>query len=110
MKKYDLLKLEENKVESIKENVGLMWHYRLIHLLKSYFEKAAKVVPELRNVKFDNSLLECEVCRNAKQVRFLSTTVQSRFNEPLTLIHSDLMGPINPSIYKYGDTYINNIY
>lgn len=85
-----------------------MWHYRLDYLPKSYLEKAAKVKPELRNAKFNNSLLECEICRKAKhkQGKLPQTIVQFGFNELMSLIYSDLMGLITPSIYKYGNTYI----
>ncbi len=107
MKPDDVARIKENKVRSLRENAGMLWHIRLGHISRGYLEQAAKFIPELKNVKFNVSILDCEVCKKAKQVRFPSLTERFRYTEPLRLIHTDLMGgPISPSTYKYGCQYI----
>ena len=106
MKLYDLKELGKNKVESLRDDIGLLWHIRLGHVSKTYLEKAAKIIPELRGVKFKNSIIDCEVCKLAKARKTPSNTIRYRYNQPLKLIHTDLMGPIAPCTYKYGARYI----
>lgn len=106
IKLNDLRELDENKVLSLKENIGLIWHYRLAHASKGYLEAAAKIIPELRGVKFDASITDCEICKRAKMRRVPSKTVRYRFKVPLQLLSTDVMGPISPGTYKFGARYI----
>lgn len=69
MQKEDLERLNEEKVKALKENIGLLWHYRLGHVLKGYLKEASKSIPELKKTKFDNAITEYEVCKRAKIVR-----------------------------------------
>ena len=93
-------KLNKNK------NKGFVWHIRLGHVSKMYLEAAAKFIPELKGVVFDDDLKNCEVCIKAKAVKKPSPTVRFRNIEPLKLIHTDLMGPISPSSFRFGNKYI----
>jgi hypothetical protein len=61
MELKDLQVLDENKIASLKEDIGLMWHYRLSHVSKAYLENLAKTVPELKGVKFTNSIAAAAV-------------------------------------------------
>ena len=96
MKLYDLQELNKDKVLSLRNNIGLIWHHRLAHVSKGYLETAAKMLPELKGVKFDIAFTECEICKKAKMKRVPPNTVQHRYEEPLKLVHTDLMGPISP--------------
>lgn len=42
---------------------------------------------------------ECEVCKQAKIVREPCKIQKYTYDEPLKLIHTDLMGPITPGSY-----------
>lgn len=106
MELNDIQQLNNRKVESLKNDIGLLWHYRLGHVSKSYLEKAAKLIPELKNVKFTKAITDCEVCARAKITRQPCNTKRYQYNEPLKLIHTDVMGPISPCTYKYGARYI----
>lgn len=68
----------------------MLWHVRLDHISRSYFEKAAKIIPELKNVKFEKDIADCEIRERSKMARkpCRPTTVRHRFNEPLRLIHT----------------------
>ncbi len=106
MRLSDLKKLRENEVESIKNDIGLLWHLRLGHVSRTYLEHASKTIPELKGVKFQNSITDCEVCKKAKMHRLPFKTTRFRYDEPMRLIHTDVMGPIVPPTYKYGACYI----
>lgn len=106
MNKSDLEEINKRKVESLKSNIGLLWHYRLGHVSKSYLEQMSKINVELRNVKFTNDILECDICKRAKIVREPCKSIRYKYDEPLRLIHTDVMGPITPSTFKFGNTYI----
>ncbi len=66
-----------------------------------YLEEAAKCIFELKNVKFDDTMLNCEVCKKAKIERELSKTVRFKYEKLLKLMHTDLMELINTRSYKY---------
>lgn len=50
MEAHDLNKLNKERVEVTKENIGLLWHYKLGHVSKTYLERFSKYIPELENV------------------------------------------------------------
>lgn len=92
--------------ENLRDNPGLLWHKRLAHISKQYLETAGKSIPELSNVKFNNDILDCEACIRAKLKRKPKTSERYRYDKPLALVHSDLMGEISPSSYRTGYRYI----
>ncbi len=106
MRLSDLKEIDSRKVTSLRDNIGLLWHYRLGHVSKSYLEKASKIVPELKGVKFSNVIIDCEACKLAKISREPCNTVRYNYKEPMKLIHTDVMGPIAPCTYIYGARYI----
>lgn len=106
MNKSDLEEMNKRKVESLKGNIGLLWHYRLGHVSKSYLEHMANKVADLKNVKFTLEILDCEVCKRAKIVREPCKSVRYKYDAPLKLVHTDVMGPITPGTFKFGNTYI----
>ena len=106
MKLEDIAKLEKSRVESLKNNIGFLWHLRLGHVSKTYLEKASQYIPELKGVKFDNSIENCRVCIMAKAKKNPCITKRFMFSQALDLIHTDLMGPILPESFEYGNKYI----
>ncbi|KAK7580454.1 hypothetical protein V9T40_001083 [Parthenolecanium corni] len=48
----------------------------------------------------------CEVCIPAKATKKSCPSVCFKNTEPLKLIHTDLMGPITPSSFQFGNKYI----
>lgn len=93
-------------LKNIKENKGLMWHIRLGHASKTYLQIASKYIPELKNVKFDDIIQDCDVCYKAKAVKKSCPSVRFINSEPLKLVHTDVMGPISPSSFQHGNRYM----
>lgn len=56
-----------------------------------YLEITSKVIPNLKDVKFDSNIIDCEACKVAKIKRNPSSKQRARSNKPLKLIHTDLM-------------------
>lgn len=83
--------LNKGHMKSLKDNVGMLWHYCLGHISKSYLKKAESLFPK----KFGNSIIQCETCKQAKMTKVPSNTVRHRYVKVGHLIHTDLMGPIN---------------
>ena len=95
-----ILKIEENKRENLRENLGLLWHIRMGHMSLKYLKEMQKKNAVLRDVHFDDSILDCEVCALAKMKRLPFSETRTRASEPLDLIHTDVMGPITPHTFK----------
>ncbi len=106
MTRDDLDKLNQQRVRSLKECEGILWHLRLNHASKTYLEAAAKFIPEMRGVKFTHEISECESCKLAKAKRKPCNTSRTRATKPLERIHSDLVGAITPCSFSTGAKYI----
>lgn len=101
----DLKDLDEKQVLNLRNRIGLLWHYRLNHNSKTYLDIASKVIPNLKGVKFDSDIIDCEACRVAKIKRNPSIQQRFRATKPLQIIHSDLM-TISPKSFKDCHRYI----
>ncbi len=97
---------EKANTKNLKENKGLLWHVRLGHVSQQYLEQASKFIPELKGVKFNNAIRDCETCIKAKGCKKSSPNKRFRNTKPLKLIHTDVMGPISPSSFSFGNRYI----
>lgn len=78
-----------------KESSVLVWHRKLGHA--SYGRMKETRDGAVLGVKFtgDNSeILNCEICAKAKQTKQPFKPSESKSNDILELIHSDLMGPM----------------
>lgn len=67
-----------------RDSQGLKWHLRLNHVSKKYLEIAAKVVPELKGIKFGSEVLDCADCRRAKAKRQPCKEKRSRSDKPFS--------------------------
>ncbi len=67
---------------------------------------AAKIIPDLKDVKFEKEILDCEACIQAKAKQKPCVKERSRAVRPLQRLHSDLMGPLKPSAFRTGAKYI----
>ncbi|XP_071573295.1 uncharacterized protein [Temnothorax nylanderi] len=94
---------ESSVIEKVKKlekiNEAMLWHVRLGHASLNYLRQLQKVEKRLENVKFDNSILECEVCIMAKMAKLPFKENRNRAQRPLQVIHTDIMGPIKPTSY-----------
>ncbi len=102
----DLKVIHESRNVNLRECEGLLWHLRLNHASKGCLEIAAKVMSELRNVKFTKEIMDCEACKLAKAKQKPCTKTRTRAERPLQRLYSDLMGPIRPCSYGAGARYI----
>ena len=91
--------LEKQPSNFEKYNEAMLWHVRLGHTSLSYLKKLQKVIKSLEKVKFDDSILECEVCIMAKMEKLPFKESRKRAERPLQVIHTDTMGPIKPTPY-----------
>lgn len=87
-------------------NEAMLWHVRLGHASLNYLKKLQKIYKSLENVKFDNSILECETCIMAKMEKLPFKETRKRAERPLQVIHTDTMGPISPTSYPGFKRYI----
>ena len=60
----------------------------------------------LKNVKIQDDILDCETSIRAKMERQPFKTNRQRAENSLQLIHTDIMGPISPKSYPGNDKYI----
>lgn len=88
MRLNDLKNLTNENVETLRKSIGMLWHLRLGHASKAYLEEASKILPELKNVKFSNDILDCEDCKLAKITKVRCTTTCHSFDEPLHCVHT----------------------
>lgn len=88
------LLINQNKI--LNNDLGMLWHVRLGHPSLKYLQKLQKVDDRLKGVKFNKSILECEVCILAKLEKKPFKTIRERAQQPMQLIHADVMGPISP--------------
>lgn len=92
----------KNYYKFIKNNKAMIWHVRIGHASIDYLKQLQKQFPEnkqLQDAIFDESILDCEVCMIAKINKLPFSSTRRRATDPLQIIHSDLMGPINPQSY-----------
>lgn len=85
---------------------GFRWHVKLGHPSLSYLQKLARIMPELKGVVFDQSILDCEACIVSKMTRpsfGLTFPVATR---QMFRIHSDVMGPLKPQTFPTQYRYI----
>jgi hypothetical protein len=75
------------------------------HLGKDNIRKLAKMVDGM-SIRVRTSVGVCEACWEGKQHRQLSHQLATRATKPLELIHSDLCGPINPTMYSGTNYYL----
>ncbi len=95
---------DQSHNNNLKKNPALLWHCRLGHCSKTYLKKAAKYIPELKQINFD-LFGGCPTFICAKAVKKPSLTTRYRFSVPLSLVHTDVIGPISPCTFKYGNKY-----
>ena len=91
-------------------NKVLLWRVRFGHASLPYLKELQKQCIEnkpLQDVTFDEKILDCEVCLVAKAKRQPFNTTRNRATEPLQIIHSDVMGPINPVTHPHGYRFIS---
>ena len=97
-------KFNENHKEKLSD--GMIWHIRLGHPSLSYLKQLSKECNFLKGVKFDDSILNCDVCIRAKMTKLPFTEIRMKSNKPLHLVHVDTMGPISPSTYQTNKRFI----
>ena len=102
--------LEKKPSNFEKYNEAMLWHVRLGHASLSYLKKLQKVIKILEKVKFDDSILECEVCIMAKMEKLQFKETRKRAERPLQVIHTDKMRPNGCTLERtnFGMLFLNN--
>lgn len=98
MNQKDLKYLDNEQVLNLRNQIDLLWHYRLNHSSKMYLEIVSNVIPNLKGVKFDSNIINCEICNVAKIKQNPSTEQRARSNKPLKLIRTDLMSVVRKDL------------
>lgn len=102
----DLMEIVPKEKPSIRRKLGLLWHLRLGHASKTYLESAASHIDALKGVKFSDEILDCIEWKMSKLTRTPRKTIRHRYEKPLMLIHTDLMGPVKPLSYESKNQYL----
>ena len=89
-----------------KTTEGMRWHRRLGHISLDYLRRLKKNMKELKEVKFEDEIRDCEICILAKMERLPFKETRDRATRQLERIHTDIMGPIRPSSYPGSNRYI----
>ena len=84
----------------------MLWHVRLGHASLGYLKQLQKREKRLENVKFDESILECELCIKAKMEKLPFKEIRQRVQRPFQVVHTDIMGPIKPASYPGQNRFI----
>lgn len=92
--------------ESQRINRGLLWHNKLGHASRSYLVTAAKTSSLLKNINFGNNILNYESCIKVKFKRLPYKKVKQCATKVLVLVHSDIIGYIQPSSFIKGYHYV----
>lgn len=104
--KQDLIQIDLDRTRKYKESEAILWHLRLNHASKSYLELAAKIIPDLKGIKFTDEIENCLDCKLGKAKRKPFKEKRKRATKALEIIHSDTMGKISPPAFKSGAEYI----
>ena len=97
----DLDEIDKMRIQSLRDCEGLLWHLRFNHASKRYLEMAAKIIPEMRGVKFGNKISDCEACKLGKGKHKPCVEERHRSTKILDVVHSDVMsGPITPCAFS----------
>ncbi|KAK7605169.1 hypothetical protein V9T40_007027 [Parthenolecanium corni] len=75
---------------------GMYWHVKLGHVSLTYLKQMSRIYADLKNVKFEIDIVNCETCILAKMSKLPFKEIRARSDRPLQVIHSDVMGPIKP--------------
>lgn len=104
-RKNDVYTMYENKMclYTTNETTSEIWHKRLGHPTPNESNRLAKLYEIKSNSANDKSCETCNIC-NIRRKNFPKTT-NSRRNSCLELIHTDVIGPINP-ISRGGNRYV----
>lgn len=101
-----VVSVENNSGINLRENAGMLWHIRLGHLSLEYLKRLKNTMPILKNVTFGTDILDCETCAVAKMKRLPFDEKRTTAKEPLELIHTDVMGPIQPHTFRLKFKYL----
>ena len=63
------IKKNNPKKTQTKLSDGMLWHMRLDHASLNYLRKLKKICPELKDIKFEDSIKDCETCMLSKMVK-----------------------------------------
>ncbi|XP_058791687.1 uncharacterized protein LOC131664504 [Phymastichus coffea] len=89
---------------------AMLWHARLGHASLNYLKAIQNQFPEVKELKdviFDEKILDCEICMIAKMNRLPFQMTRQRATQPLEIIHADTMGMISHASYPKGYKYIS---
>lgn len=56
----------DEAIEKYKVDEGMLWHMRIGHVLEGYLRKLQSIVPESKEEKFSDNILDCEICMLSK--------------------------------------------
>ena len=88
-----------------KDSAGMDWHRRLGHRSLGYLKCMSQMYPVLRNVKFDQSIQDCEDCIRAKFKHSPHKGQRKRADKPLVIMHTDVLSGL-PKSFKHQRKYI----
>ena len=104
---FTLNSLQQNPKNFQKINETMLWRFRLGHASLDYLKRLQKTQKALENVKFDESIKQCEVCIMAKMNILPFKETRTTAIRPLQVIHTDTMRPIKPKSHPGQKRFIN---
>ena len=83
----------------VKQEFAQLWHRRLGQLSNSGLKKLVNMADGIDEKEVKTSSEFCEICVKGKQTRLPHQIERIRAKRPLELVHSDLCGPIDVTLF-----------
>lgn len=90
---------DSSPIALVTSSDNLLWHRRFGHASPEYLRRLFANQPELPDLRFDNlDMAKCGTCCKAKQSKHPYCSKRHRATRPLEIVHTDVIGPISPSL------------
>lgn len=87
-------------------NLGTVWHRTLGHINSNYVNRFAKCALNVPELICNDSIKSCMICAKAKIKRKNFDSDRDRASRVGEILHSDILGPVQPPTYRNQNRYV----